>query len=141
VEEGARSEAGNELIATTTAQLDEYFSGARQRFDLPLDLRGTPFQLRAWQAIRSIPFGETLSYAEIALAAGNPNAYRAAGSACANNRVVILVPCHRVIGTDRGLHGFGGGLDTKVWLLRHENAEVVSKTQNGHRVRALAQPR
>jgi O-6-methylguanine DNA methyltransferase len=115
------------LIATAATQLDEYFAGERRSFDLPFDLRGTPFQLRVWQAIAAIPYGETVSYADVALAAGNPNAYRAAGTACGANRIVILIPCHRVIGSDRGLHGFGGGLGTKVWLLRHEKAPIASR--------------
>ena len=121
------SERASELIDEATRQLEEYFAGERSVFDLPLDLHGTPFQMRVWQAIAAIPYGETLSYAGVALAAGNPNAYRAAGTACGANRAVILVPCHRVIGSDRGLHGFGGGLDTKVWLLRHESTPVTAE--------------
>jgi O-6-methylguanine DNA methyltransferase len=125
--DGVRRYDATSVIEAATAQLNEYFAGHRRAFDLPLDLHGTPFQFRVWQAIASIPYGETLSYADVALAAGNPNAYRAAGTACGANRIVILIPCHRVIGSDRGLHGFGGGLDTKVWLLRHENAEIMAR--------------
>lgn len=110
------------LAAAVEKQVGEYFAGVRTTFDLPLDLAGTDFQRRVWSVIASIPFGETASYAEVAAVAGFPNAYRAAGSACAANPVVIVVPCHRVVGSDRGLHGFGGGLDTKAWLLRHEGS-------------------
>ena len=114
--------AGSGTIEEAQRQLSEYFGGARCVFDLPLDLTGTPFQLRVWRAIAAIPFGATLSYAEVALAAGAPSAYRAAGSACRLNPTAILVPCHRVIGSDGGLHGYGGGLDTKSWLLQHERS-------------------
>ena len=110
------------LAAEVEKQIAEYFAGSRRTFDLPLDLAGTDFQRRVWTVIASIPFGDTASYAWVAGIAGFPNAYRAAGSACASNPVVIVVPCHRVVGSDRGLHGFGGGLDTKAWLLRHEGS-------------------
>jgi O-6-methylguanine DNA methyltransferase len=119
---GASAGAADEVLEEATRQLDEYFDGLRRSFDIPLDLTGTEFQRRVWQSIAAIPFGETASYSEVAASAGAPNAYRAAGTACGANPVVIFVPCHRVIGTDRGLHGFGGGLNTKVWLLRHEGS-------------------
>jgi methylated-DNA-[protein]-cysteine S-methyltransferase len=108
------------ILAEAASQLDEYFSGRRQAFDLPIDLAGTPFQQQVWQAIARIPYGETASYAAMAAAAGRPLAYRAAGTACGANQVAIIIPCHRVVGSDRGLHGFGGGLDVKRWLLDHE---------------------
>ena len=131
------------LIEETTRQLTQYFDGERRTFDLPLDLAGTEFQRRVWQTIADIPFGQTASYSEVAISAGAPNAYRAAGTACAANPIVILVPCHRVIGADRGLHGFGGGLNTKVWLLRHEGIQGVksdgwANSANARRLHAFA---
>ena len=108
------------ILAETVVQLQQYFDGSRQSFDLPLDIEGTDFQRRIWQSIAEVPFGKTASYADIANSAGAGNAYRAAGSACGANRIVIVIPCHRVVGTDKALHGFGGGLPTKVWLLEHE---------------------
>ena len=120
---------GQAVLDLARRQLEEYFAGQRHSFDLPLDLAGTDFQRRVWQAIAAIPFGETASYASIAATAGVPNAYRAAGAACGANPVVIVVPCHRVIGSDGGLHGFGGGLDTKVWLLRHEGVRSRAQSQ------------
>jgi O-6-methylguanine DNA methyltransferase len=117
----SRSRA-DELLAEAERQLNAYFDGDLKQFDLPLDVKGSPFRRRVWEAIASIPFGETASYAEVAAMAGAPNAYRAAGSACGANPTAVIVPCHRVVGSDRNLHGFGGGLDTKVWLLRHEGS-------------------
>jgi methylated-DNA-[protein]-cysteine S-methyltransferase len=113
-----------ELEVEAAGQIGEYFAGARRDFDLPLDLRGSEFQRSCWTAIASIPFGETLTYADVASAVGAPGAYRAAGSACAHNPIVIVVPCHRVVGSDGKLHGFGGGLDTKAWLLKFEGARL-----------------
>lgn len=101
-------------------QLRGYFRGQRRRFALPLDLRGTPFQLRAWEALGRIPFGETRTYGEVARAAGRPRAFRAAGMACQSNRLAIVIPCHRVVGSDGSLIGFGGGLELKQRLLQHE---------------------
>jgi O-6-methylguanine DNA methyltransferase len=120
---------GEAIIDETRRQIEAYFDGRLRQFEVPLDLRGTPFRQRVWRAIASIPFGETASYAEMAIEAGAPGAYRAAGSACGANPVVIIIPCHRVVGSDRGLHGFGGGLNTKVALLRHEGSlHAVSDT-------------
>jgi O-6-methylguanine DNA methyltransferase len=121
-ESPASDPAAAEIVVAAQRQLNEYFDGARREFDLPLDVVGTEFQRRVWQTIASISFGQTLTYSEVAIAAGAPNAYRAAGTACGANPVVIFIPCHRVVGSDRGLHGFGGGLDRKVWLLRHEGS-------------------
>lgn len=102
-------------------QLTEYFEGSRADFDLPLHFdTGSPFQRRVWQAIANIPFGATMSYGELAYVAGNPGAARAVGSACGQNPIVLLVPCHRVIASDGGIGGFGSGLHRKIWLLRHE---------------------
>jgi methylated-DNA-[protein]-cysteine S-methyltransferase len=107
-------------------QLDDYFAGRRTDFDLALDLEGTEFRQKVWQAIAAIPYSETISYAELAASAGSPNAYRAAGAACGANPVAIVVPCHRVVGSDKGLHGFGGGLPTKRWLLDHEASTAMA---------------
>ncbi len=102
------------------AQLREYFRGARREFDLALCPHGTPFQLRVWEQLRRIPFGTTRSYADIARALGQPTATRAVGAANGRNPIPIVVPCHRVIGADGSLTGFGGGLPAKRTLLRLE---------------------
>jgi methylated-DNA-[protein]-cysteine S-methyltransferase len=111
-------------FADVRQQLDEYFAGTRQQFDLPLHPSGTAFQLRAWAALREIPFGTTASYGEQAARLGNPNAFRAVGSANGLNPISIIVPCHRVIGSNGSLVGYGGGLDAKKWLLQHEAAHA-----------------
>jgi methylated-DNA-[protein]-cysteine S-methyltransferase len=101
-------------------QLDEYFNGARQNFSLKLELKGTDFQKKVWEQLQTIPFGETASYKDIAIAVGNEKAVRAVGGANGKNNIAIIIPCHRVIGADGGLVGFGGGLWRKTWLLNHE---------------------
>lgn len=101
-------------------QLEEYFRGERTTFDLELAPEGTPFQLRVWEQLLAIPFGETRSYGEIARAIGQPEAARGVGAANGSNPIPIVIPCHRVIGASGALTGFGGGLDTKRWLLDHE---------------------
>jgi methylated-DNA-[protein]-cysteine S-methyltransferase len=105
------------VLARATEQLREYFAGARTRFDLPLAMRGNAFEQRAWAALRTIPYGETASYGEIALQIGAPGAARAVGVANARNPIAIIVPCHRVIGANGKLVGFGGGLPMKRALL------------------------
>jgi len=107
------------------AQLDQYFAGRRREFDLPLAPRGTPFQLRVWQALRTIPWGQTISYAELARRIGQPSACRAVGGANGRNPLSIVVPCHRVIGADGSLTGFGGGLAAKQRLLALEGVTTV----------------
>ena len=102
------------------AQLEEYFAGDRRTFDVPLDPVGTDFQLAAWEALRSIPYGETVSYAEQADRLGDRNKARAVGAANGRNPIPIIVPCHRVVGASGSLTGFAGGLETKAWLLAHE---------------------
>ena len=109
------------ILADAASQLAEYFAGGRTRFDLPLAPRGTPFQLRVWCALGDIRFGEAISYAELARRLGSPRAVRAVGGANARNPLSIVVPCHRVVGTDGSLTGFGGGMERKQWLLRHES--------------------
>jgi methylated-DNA-[protein]-cysteine S-methyltransferase len=111
------------VLADATAQLDAYFAGDRIAFDLPLDLVGTPFQLQAWQALAELPYGTTVTYGEQARRLGRPNAFRAVGAANGRNPVPIVLPCHRVVGADGSLTGFGGGLDTKRWLLDHERRD------------------
>jgi methylated-DNA-[protein]-cysteine S-methyltransferase len=101
-------------------QLNEYFAGGRRHFDLPLRLIGTDFQKRVWRELTAIPFGETWSYGQLAKRLDNPNACRAVGLANGKNPIAIIVPCHRVIGADGSLTGFGGGLPRKEWLLAHE---------------------
>jgi O-6-methylguanine DNA methyltransferase len=101
-------------------ELDEYFSGTRRVFSLPLDLRGSDFQLRCWHALLDIPYGETRSYREIAQTIGHPQAFRAVGLANNRNPIAIIVPCHRVIASDGKLCGYGGGLDLKRKLLELE---------------------
>ena len=101
-------------------QLGEYFAGNRREFDLPLRMHGTEFQRRVWGALTEIPYGETWSYGELAKRIGNPKASRAVGLANGRNPVSILVPCHRVIGADGSLTGYGGGVQRKQWLLAHE---------------------
>jgi O-6-methylguanine DNA methyltransferase len=111
-----------EKTAPLARQLEEYFAGRRRRFDLPLDVRGTEFQRRCWQELLKIPYGETRSYADIASAIGNPPAVRAVGLANGQNPIAIVVPCHRVIGSDGSLTGYGGGLEVKRRLLELEGA-------------------
>ena len=108
------------------AQLEEYFAGTRRRFDLPLAPRGTPFQLKVWRELRRIPYGRTISYAILAHRAGNDRACRAVGAANGRNPLPIIVPCHRVIGADGSLTGFGGGIEAKRKLLKLEGAAVVA---------------
>ena len=112
----------NAILQATEAQLAEYFAGTRTTFDLPLAPRGTEFQLRVWQALARIPHGSTSTYAEQARAIGSPDAVRAVGAANGRNPLPIVLPCHRVIGTDGALVGFGGGLPVKEFLLRLEGA-------------------
>ena len=112
------------LLKSASLQLAEYFEGRRHSFDLPLAFKGTDFQVRCWRALCDIPYGETRSYKDIAAAAGSPKACRAVGMANNRNPIAIIVPCHRVIGADGSLVGFGGGLDVKIFLLELERANA-----------------
>ena len=112
----------NEILHATALQLGEYFAGQRRSFDLPLSLQGTEFQLRVWRELAHIPYGETISYAQLAKRLGNPNGTRAVGAANGRNPLPIVLPCHRVIGADGAMVGFGGGLPIKQALLRLEGA-------------------
>lgn len=110
------------FFAPVKAQLRSYFKGGLKHFDVPLAPVGTPFQLKVWKALRTIPYGELVSYKTIAKAIGNPNAVRAVGGANGKNPIPIIVPCHRVIGSDGSLTGFGGGLSTKKRLIELERS-------------------
>lgn len=110
----------NKILLQAEKELKEYFDGKRKKFTLPLDLRGTDFQLRVWNVLREIPYGETRSYKEVALAAGNEKASRAVGLANNKNPILIVVPCHRVIGSNGAMTGFACGLDVKKKLLELE---------------------
>jgi methylated-DNA-[protein]-cysteine S-methyltransferase len=116
-EPGERTPDG---FGEVVSQLQDYFAGALRKFDLPLSLEGTDFQKRVWAGLLEIPFGETVSYGELARSVGRPSASRAVGMANGRNPIAVIVPCHRVIGASGSLVGYGGGLDRKVWLLQHE---------------------
>jgi methylated-DNA-[protein]-cysteine S-methyltransferase len=117
---GWRSDDG--IFSDVKAQLHAYFDGTLREFDLPLDPQGTDFQLTVWRELTKIPFGTTISYGELARRVGNPAASRAVGAANGNNPIPIVIPCHRVIGANGSLTGFGGGIETKKWLLGLEQA-------------------
>ena len=114
------------LFKNLKMQLDEYFAGTRQQFDLPLDLVGTEFQCTAWNALQQIPFGETRTYSEQAKIIGRPKACRAVGAANGKNPISIVIPCHRVVGADGSLTGFAGGIEVKRFLLDHETAFMAA---------------
>lgn len=123
----ARVEAPDHPVLVETAkQLDAYFAGKLERFDVPLDFRGTDFQKQVWAALLTIPFGQTRSYGEIARQIGRPSASRAVGAANGRNPISIIAPCHRVIGSAGALTGFAGGLDAKRYLLDLENPRLVA---------------
>jgi O-6-methylguanine DNA methyltransferase len=113
-----------ELLTPCLDQLNEYFAGQRREFSIPLDLRGTDFQLKCWRALLDIPYGETRSYRDLAQTIGHPNAFRAVGMSNNRNPVAIVVPCHRVIAADGSLCGYGGGLDIKRKLLDLECGQL-----------------
>jgi methylated-DNA-[protein]-cysteine S-methyltransferase len=120
---GIRREGRSEILAEATRQLDAYFDGSLTAFDLPLELHGTEFHRRCWLALATIPYGQTVSYGEQARRLGlGSEAARAVGAANGQNPLPIILPCHRVIGANGSLTGFGGGLDTKRFLLEHEGA-------------------
>jgi methylated-DNA-[protein]-cysteine S-methyltransferase len=117
------------IIERAAAQLVEYFAGERTAFDLPLEPAGTPFQLTVWAALRGIPYAETINYGQLALRVGNARASRAVGLANGRNPISIVVPCHRVIGADGSLTGYGGGLDRKRTLLDLERRTSGADSQ------------
>ena len=121
--EGAEPD-GNSLLMEAARQIGEYLRGERRDFDVPIRLEGTDFQLLVWNALRTIPYGETRTYAQVAARIGRPKAVRAVGGANHNNPLPLLVPCHRVVGTDGRLVGFGGGLEIKRRLLELEGTAL-----------------
>ncbi len=120
VERQRENYASNGMMKGVVQQIREYFNGTRSEFDLAIDPQGTAFQKAVWRQLLRIPFGETASYGDIARAIGNPKAVRAVGGANGRNPISIVVPCHRIIGSDGSLTGYGGGLWRKEWLLKHE---------------------
>lgn len=121
---GGPARAGeNTHTARLGSELAEYFAGRRRTFDVPLDLVGTPFQQSVWQALLAIPYGQTRSYGEQARSIGKPTAARAVAAANGNNKISLIVPCHRVIGGDGSMTGYGGGVARKEWLLAMERGE------------------
>jgi methylated-DNA-[protein]-cysteine S-methyltransferase len=117
---GSTDTPDHPILAQTAKQLREYFAGERRVFELPLAAEGTEFQQRVWQALMALEFGQTCSYGQLARAIGQPSASRAVGAANGRNPLSIVVPCHRVIGSDGSLTGYGGGEANKRWLLEHE---------------------
>jgi methylated-DNA-[protein]-cysteine S-methyltransferase len=114
-------EKSKAVIKKCQLQFDEYFSGKRFHFDLPVHQMGTPFQEKVWNELEKIPFGKTISYLQLSQCIGNVKSIRAVGTANGRNKLSIVVPCHRVIGSDGSLTGYAGGLWRKQWLLEHEN--------------------
>jgi methylated-DNA-[protein]-cysteine S-methyltransferase len=123
---GAQADPSAGVLPLALQQLREYFAGSRRTFDLPLALSGTAFQERVWRALSEIPYGETWSYGQLARHLGNPGASRAVGLANGRNPISIILPCHRVIGADGSLTGYGGGLPRKQWLLAHEASATAA---------------
>jgi len=115
-------QSDNPTLLKAKEQLEEYFDGKRKQFTFPLVSEGTPFQNKVWTALKSIPFGETWSYKDICVLIGKPKAYRAVGGANNKNKLPIVIPCHRVIGSKGELTGYAGGLASKEWLLEHERS-------------------
>ena len=122
---GGSAERREAILAEAVSQLEEYFEGTRTEFDLPLDPQGTTFQQSAWTMLRTIPYGQTVSYAFQARALGDVNKSRAVGAANGKNPIGIIVPCHRVVGSNGSLTGFAGGIESKAWLLDHERRVLV----------------
>ncbi len=123
-DEGVRSTDGKvpNVVRTAKVQLKEYFEGKRKTFDLKLDPDGTPFQQQVWEGLLEIPFGKTSTYAKQAVKLGDKKKIRAVGGANGKNPIAIIIPCHRIIGSDRSLTGYAGGLERKKWLLKHEGS-------------------
>lgn len=124
VDEAITDTFGNDqhpILRQAIAQLDEYFNGKRKQFTFPFELSGTEFQKKVLNQVKEIPFGLTNTYKEIAVKAGNEKAVRAVGNANRQNKLVIVIPCHRVIGSNQKLTGYAGGLWRKEWLIKHEN--------------------
>jgi methylated-DNA-[protein]-cysteine S-methyltransferase len=124
MEDNGQGPAGA-LLARARQQLTEYFARTRTTFDLPLEALGSAFEHRVWSALRTIPYGATTTYGELALRLGDVRATRAVGAANGKNPIPIIVPCHRVVGANGDLTGFGGGVERKRWLLEHEGALLI----------------
>lgn len=125
-------------FSTTVEQLEQYFAGERLVFDIPLAPVGTPFQQAVWQALLAIPYATTVSYGAVAVAVGRPRAVRAVGLANGRNPISVIVPCHRVIGADGRLTGYGGGMPRKRWLLDHEARTAAAQPSRRHGSSSLA---
>lgn len=123
------------VLAQATAELDEYFAGRRTTFDVPLDPSGTDFQRSAWDVLRTIPYAQTMTYAQQAAQLGDPAKARAVGAANGRNPISIIVPCHRVVGASGALTGFAGGLDAKQWLLQFE---LDTASTSGHHTTSVS---
>jgi len=122
-ERTVRAQAGGsqpDIMAKCLQQLDEYFCGKREQFELPLMHEGTSFQQRVWEQVKAVPYGQTIGYRELAVRIGQDKAIRAVGTANGRNRLALLIPCHRVIGSDGQMRGYAWGLWRKEWLLQHE---------------------
>lgn len=130
-ETGATPERGGAAVAEVVRQLGEYFAGERRTFDLDLAPHGTDWQLQVWMALRDIPYGQTVNYGTIAARLGRPTASRAVGAANGRNPISIVVPCHRVIGANQSLTGYGGGLPRKHWLLAREGVRLPLGVPDG----------
>lgn len=117
-------EKANNVTDACKVQLLEYFEGSRQDFDLPIDAQGTDFQQAVWRCLSQIPFGQTVTYADIAKMVNKPKGAQAVGGANGRNPISIIVPCHRVIGANGSLTGYAGGLERKLWLLQHEDIAI-----------------
>jgi O-6-methylguanine DNA methyltransferase len=126
--EECRRDPTDAFLEAARAEMEEYFDRRRTLFDIALDLRGTAFEKRVWEALREIPYGRTCSYGELAASLGTPGAVRAVGAANGRNPVAVIVPCHRVIGADGSLRGYGGGLALKEKLLRLEGARPEARS-------------
>lgn len=122
--EAQPTQPDDDLLDSLVRQLNEYFSGTRMSFELPFDYRGSEFQRRVWEELSRIPYGETRSYADVALSIGTPGAARAVGQANGRNQIAIIIPCHRVIAADGGIGGYGGGLWRKLRLLEREGVSI-----------------
>lgn len=125
VEAPRQETATTPLLQQAVAEIHAYFAGTLRDFTVPLHFHGTPFQQRVWQQLLTVPYGKTTSYQSIANALGNPKAVRAVGAANGQNPISIIAPCHRIIGSDGNLIGYGGGLWRKEWLLRHEGYLLI----------------
>lgn len=122
-------ESADPLFDETEKQLNAYFAGTLQQFELPVEQEGTDFQQKVWKELYTIPFGKTVSYLELSKRIGDPKAIRAVGTTNGKNNIAIICPCHRVIGSDGSLTGYAGGLHRKQWLLKHERELLFGKQE------------